>query len=487
MKTTNLVLLFVVTIIFMIGCDNQEETEDTVDIVPPEVEDNQIDSTREESYAIFAQNPIVQTNYTADPAPMVYNNTVYLYTTHDADETIDDFFTMPDWQCYSSTDMVNWTDHGIVASLKDFTWLDKTNGAWAPQCIERNGKFYLYCPIHGEGVSVLVSDSPTGPFKDPLGKRLIDSNHIWDDIDPTVYIDDNGQAYLFWGNPSIYYVKLNEDMVTYDRSIGNNGIVTMEMSAASFGSFDGGSRTSYEEAPWIYKRNNNYYLVYAANGIPEDIAYSMAPTIEGPWTYKGIIMKSARPLAFTIHPGVIDYKGNSYFFYHDQSLSGQGFKRSVSIEQFEYNEDGTIPLIVPTKEGIKESVSNLNPYERVEAETIAWAEGLKTKTDSKRSVYVTKIDNNDYIIVRSVDFGLGASTFDANVASGSTGGQIEIRLGGINGELLGVLNVKNTAGWEKWNVQKCDIKKVAGIHDLYFVFKGGNGELFNFDWWKFSK
>lgn len=435
----------------------------------------------------FAQNPIVQTYFTADPAPMVYNGTVYLYTTHDEDSTVNNFFTMYDWRCYSSTDMVNWTDHGTVASLKDFKWSDKTNGAWAPQCIERNGKFYLYCPIHGDGVAVLVADSPTGPFTDPIGKRLIDSDHVWQDIDPTVAIDDNGQAYLYWGNPQLWYVKLNDDMVSYDRSIGENGIVAVEMDEAAFGKStgrDGKPRSNYTEGPWIYKRKDLYYLIYAAAGIPEYIAYSTAPSIEGPWSYKGYIMERADHLAFTNHPGIIDFKGNSYFFYHSQELSkGEGFKRSVSVEQFRYNEDGSIPMIIPTNEGVRESVSTLNPYKKVEAETIAWSEGVKTAANDKAGVYVTEIDHGDYIRVRGVDFGKGAKKFAANIASASNNGQIELRLNDVDGELLGICEVKNTGGEQIWKTQTIKVKKVQGIHDLYFVFKGDNEKLFNFNWW----
>jgi arabinoxylan arabinofuranohydrolase len=436
---------------------------------------------------IVAQNPIVQTYFTADPAPMVHNGTVYVYTSHDEDETVKNFFTMYDWRCYSSKDMVNWTDHGAVASLKNFTWHDKTNGAWAPQGIERNGKFYLYVPIHGEGIAVLVSDSPTGPFTDPIGKRLIDSDHIWQDIDPTVAIDDNGQAYLYWGNPSLWYVKLNDDMISYDRSVGDNGIVSIEMTAEAFGSKagrDGKPGTTYTEGPWFYKRNGLFYMVYAAEGIPEYISYSTATSPVGPWTYRGQIMQRAPQLAFTNHAGIIDFSGNSYIFYHDQDLSkGEGFKRSVSVEQFTYNADGSIPLITPTKEGVTKSVANLDPYKRVEAETIAWSEGLKTAGNSQSGVYVTKIENGDYLKVRSVDFGKGAKSFQASVASASQGGNIEIRLGSPDGELLGTLAVKNTGGWQNWTTVNGKVKKVKGVHDLCFVFKGAEGELFNFDWW----
>ena len=398
---------------------------------------------------------------------------------------------MYDWRCYSSKDMVNWTDHGAVASLKNFAWMNKTNGAWAPQCIERNGKFYLYVPIHGEGISVLVSDSPTGPFTDPIGKRLIDSDHIWQDIDPTVAIDGEGQAWLYWGNPGLWYVRLNEDMISYDRSIGRDGIVSIEMTPESFGSKtgrDGKPGTTYTEGPWFYKRNNLYYMIYAAEGIPEYISYSTANSPEGPWAYKGQIMKRADHLAFTNHAGVIDFKGNSYIFYHDQALSiNQGFKRSVSVEQFSYNADGSIPLITPTKEGVTKSVANLDPYQEVEAETIAWSEGLKTAGNSQEGVYVTNIESGDYLQVRSVDFGKGAKTFEASVASASQGGKIEIRRNNPNGELLGTIDVKNTGGWLNWTTVKSNIKKINGIHDICFVFKGSEGELFNFDWWKLKK
>ncbi len=439
---------------------------------------------------VNSQNPIIQTYFTADPAPMVHNDTVFLYTTHDEDETVDNFFTMYDWRCYSSTDMVNWTDHGAVASLEDFAWSDKTNGAWAPQAIERNGKFYLYCPIHGDGIGVLVADSPTGPFRDPLGKRLIDSDNIWDDIDPTVFIDDDGQAYLYWGNPKIYYVKLNEDMVSYDRSIGENGIVSLEMTEEAFGKNDKEDAqhiSQYTEGPWLYKRNNIYYMIYAASGIPENIAYSTAPSAEGPWTFQGFIMERAPHLAFTNHPGIIDYKGNSYFFYHTQELSGgEGFKRSVSVEQFDFNEDGSIPLITPTKNGVEEAVSNLNPFQKNEAETIAWSEGVKTYKNGT-GIYVGNISDGDYIKVRDVDFDKGAKSFEFNVASDSEGGSMEIRLGSTDGTLLGVCDVKNTGGWQNWTVKSCKIDSTKGIHDLYFVFSGDTEKLFNFDWWRFKK
>src|SRR3954468_4854594 len=159
--------------------------------------------------ACRAENPIVQTVYTADPAPVVINNTLYVFTGHDEGGR---FFTMHDWCCLSTTDMVNWTDHGTPLSTRDFTWVK--DDAWAGQVIQRNGKFYYYVPMTPQRgdkmIGVAVSDKPEGPYKDALGKPLIGTGN--GNIDPTVFID-KGQAYLYWGNPALKYVKLNEDMI----------------------------------------------------------------------------------------------------------------------------------------------------------------------------------------------------------------------------------------------------------------------------------
>jgi len=566
-----------------------------------------------------ADNPIVQTNYTADPAPMVDKGTVYLYTTHDEDKTVRNFFTMNDWRCYSSTDMVNWTDHGAILNFKDFSWA--RGDAWAGQCVFRNGKYYFYVPINqkngGNVIGVAVSDSPTGPFNDAIGAPLLVGSGY---IDPTVFIDDDGQAYLYWGNPFLWYVKLNSDMISYDKNVG---VVQIPMTEQSFKlrtidahktfgwakSIDGSAShsvkgtgnkyywfvsavdkttnkkviglgvgdkaigpftdllgkplitehcgegninptvivdnnkvtyltwgntelwyakinsdmisydqtsgieqipadkkewfvskikgtinstekrtTTYEEGPWLYKRKAKYYMLYPAGGVPEHFAYSTSTKPTGPWIYGDTIMRVIKEGgAFTNHPGYIEFKGKPYLFYHSGALpGGGGFKRSVCIETFNYNPDGSIPLIQPTKVGVTESASNLNPYKRVEAETIAWEEGVEVAKDEKTGVYVADIHNGDYIKVRSVDFGKGAKTFEASVASATEGGSIEIHTDSTTGTLLGTCNVNPTSGTTNWAVQSCKVNKITGLHDIYFVFKGGEGNLFNFDWWVFK-
>jgi arabinoxylan arabinofuranohydrolase len=432
-----------------------------------------------------AQNPIIQTCYTADPAPMVYKDTVFLYTGHDEDKST--FFTMNDWRCYSTTDMVNWTDHGSPLSYKSFSW--SKGDAWAGQCIYRNGKFYYYVPVKktdgiGFGLGVAVSTRPTGPFVDAIGHSLTPGD--WGDIDPTVFIDDDGQAYLYWGNPALKYVKLNEDMISY-----SGEIVTVSFADGGFGKITGGARprSQYVEGPWFYKRKGLYYMIYPAGGVPEHLAYSTSKGPTGPWIYQDTIMPViGKGGAFTNHPGVIDYKGKSYLFYHNGDLpGGGGFDRSVCVAEYKYNKDGTIPRIIHSAEGITKSVGNFNPFVRNEAETMAWESGVKTGENEKVGVYVTNIDNGDYIKVRSVNFRKAAKSFEANVASLTGVGNIEIRLDNQTGTLLGTLAVKSTGGMHNWTVQSCKISKVKGEHDLYFVFKGSEGDLFNFDWWKFQQ
>ncbi|MBQ2522938.1 MAG: family 43 glycosylhydrolase, partial [Prevotella sp.] len=456
------------------------------------------------SYMAQAQNPFVQTWFTSDPAPMVHDGTMYVYTGHDEDNA--DFFWMQEWRVYSTKDMVNWTDHGSPLALESFSWAD--DRAWASQCIERDGKFYWYICAHsrlskGMAIGVAVSDSPTGPFRDAIGKPLFE-NGSWDHIDPTVFIDDDGQAWLYWGNPRVYYLKLNRDMISYEGELG-----MLPMTEEAFGSpamnereKDKKYKDSYVEGPWIMKApqiaqgktkkpsaqaQKAYYLLYAAGGVPEHISYSTAPSPTGPWTYAGPIMPLCETGSFTNHCGVADYQGHHYFFYHTGKLPhGGGFGRSVAVEEFQYNADGSFPTILPTNEGVS-PIATFNPFRRVEAETMAFSSGVKTEQNAQTGVYVSNIHNGDYIKLQAVEFGNKIPrTFTARVASALRGGTLEVRIDSLRGKLLTTINVPGTGGWEQWQTITEDIKSVvSGTHDLYFSFKGRKGpKLFNFDWWE---
>lgn len=421
---------------------------------------------------VNAQRPIIQTKYTADPAPMVYNDTVFLYTTHDEDDA--EGFKMQDWLLYTSTDMVNWTDHGVVASLKSFDWVKRDNGAWAEQVVERNGKFYMYCPIHGNGIGVLVSDSPYGPFKDPLAKPLVWQKEHWDDIDPTVFIDEDGQAYMYWGNPNCYYVKLNEDMISY-----SGDIVKLKETPEH-----------YQEGPWFYKRNGHYYLAFASTCCPEGIGYAMSDSPTGPWKTKGYIMRPTERTRGN-HPGIMDYKGKSYVFGLNYDLlkletNTHYERRSVSVAEMHYNEDGTIQEVPYWADTKLEQIGTFNPFRKVEAETMAWGYGLKTAPNADKSLSVVDVNNGEYICVRGVNFGKNkARRFEVS-ALPLEGGNLKIRLDAPDGKIVGNVNIPQGNETSKYELYSCEVNAVSGIHDLYLSFEGENNkDLFELDYWKF--
>lgn len=293
-------------------------------------------------------NPIITDVFTADPAPLVVGDTLYLYVGHD-EAYGDEMFNITEWLCYSTKDMKNWTSHGSIFKPSDFEW--GVSDAWASHMIEKDGKFYFYTTVqHGQphnskAIGVAVSDSPTGPFKDARGSALvIDSmtqGRPWDDIDPACFIDDDGQAYLVWGNGACYFAKLKPNMIEFDGEIrrleGLNG---------------------YTEGPWLHKRGDIYYLTYAAFAWEgaEKIAYATAPSIEGPWTYQGILTGSARN-SFTIHPGIVEFKDQWYLFYHHADLTIDGVhgtlgRRSVCVDYLEYDKDGKMKPVVQTDSGV---------------------------------------------------------------------------------------------------------------------------------------
>ena len=444
-----------------------------------------------------ADNPIVQNIYTADPAPMVSGDTLYLYTSHDEDELVKNFYTMNDWKCYSTKDMVNWTDHGTVLSKDDFKWMDTNDPrAWAPQCVERNGKFYMYVPVHkkngGMVIGVGVSDKATGPFVDAIGKPLIDEGD-WNDIDPTVFIDDDGQAYLYFGNPNLRYVKLNEDMLSYDTTIGEEGVVSLDMNESGFGPkvMENGElsrQCSYGEGPWFYKRGSLYYMVYAAfgpTGGAEHLAYSTSKSATGPWEYQGVIM-SSQGGCYTNHPGVVDFMGHSYLFYHDQRLKGGGsYHRSVSVEEFTYNEDGTFPTLNMTEDG-PAPIAKLDPYQWTEAETYAKGTNVESERNGTEGMNLCDIKNGSTIKVKNVDFGeKSAVSFSAAIASEKKA-TMELHLDSADGPLIGTLGIDNTGGEYIFKILSTDITNATGIHDLYMVFKGEDKvSLAKFDRWRF--
>lgn len=329
----------------------------------------------------LTDNPIIKDKFTADPAPMVYKETLYLYVGHD--EYYDGQntasggkeFNITEWLCYSTQDMKIWTDHGSVLKPTDFSWA--IGEAWASQVVEKDGKFYYYTtvqagePYNSKAIGVAIADSPTGPFTDAIGVPLITddmtpngSRGWWNDIDPTVFIDNDGTPWMCWGNATCFIVKLKKNMIELD-----SPIEILEM-------------PEFAEGPWIHKREGLYYLTYASHlgkRKSEMMAYATATAtaMEGPWTYRGVLTGQADN-SFTIHPGIVEFKNQWYLFYHNASLTVNGIsgaigRRAVCVDYLYYNADGTMAYVEQTKEGItippksEEDIKKIqNPYPEAE-------------------------------------------------------------------------------------------------------------------------
>lgn len=285
-------------------------------------------------------NPIIKHSYTADPAALVEDGKVWLFAGHDFAGGQKNY-KMKDWLVYSTPDLTNWTEYPVPMKITDFSWA-KSGDAFAGHVAKKDGKYYWYISTNWSGIGVGVADKPEGPYKDALGKPLLTnkdcfaSTHSWACIDPAVYTDEKGDSWIFWGNRECYYAKLKPNMIEIDG----------EVKQVKFDGFD------FTEAPWIHKRNDWYYLTYAS-GFPEKLAYAMSKNITGPWEYKGLLNEIAGN-SNTNHQAIIDFKGKSYFIYHNGALQtdGSSYSRSIAIEELFYNADGTIKKIVMTTEGV---------------------------------------------------------------------------------------------------------------------------------------
>jgi hypothetical protein len=468
-------------------------------------------------FAANAQNPIFKDAFTADPSPLVHNGRLYVYVGQD-EATGDQLFYMTGWRCYSTTDMKTWTSHGVIMKPTDFSW--GAADAWASQVVHKDGKFYLYVtvtgksPYGGRNVGVAVSDSPTGPFKDARGTPLIRDNmtnngKTWDDIDPTVFIDDDGQAYLCWGNPICYLVKLKPNMTEIDGTISQI------------------TPPNYAEGPWLYKRNNLYYLVYPAfvAGVgSEQMCYTTATNINGPWTYRGVLSGAAKN-SYTIHPGIVEYKGQNYFFYHNATLTLNGLgpatgRRSVCVEYLCYNADGTItqttagisvaspcpPVVVPVTQAPFKGTAWPIPG-RIEAEDydiggegVAFHEantsgnqGAATyrndEVDIEKTSDLDGTNNVGYTLNGEwLEFSVNVSATDKynlslRVATDGAGKTMHAEIDGIN--ITGAITVPNTSGFQTWQtVIVSNLSLTAGKHTLRLAF---DADYVNLNYVKFDK
>lgn len=486
-------------------------------------------------------NPLVSHKFGADPYHLVYNGRVYMYMTNDTQEwaarnnggSKNTYAAINTLSVISSSDLVNWTDHGNIAVAGPNGAAKWANNSWAPAVavkkINGKDKFFLYFANNGSSIGVLTADSPTGPWVDPIGKPIVNaqtpgaSNGKNWLFDPAVLVDDDGQGYLYFGgggedgsgssqnenNPkSSRVIKLGANMIS------TSGSAAVIDAPAIF------------ESSGIHKRNGKYYYSYSSNfgnggpgrlpGYPAHgvIAYMMADNPMGPWTpaqYKGTVLPNMYQF-FQVggnnHQSFFEFNGKWYISYHagtlDKALNNnvggntKGY-RSTHLNEVTYNADGTMRVVNADYKGVAQ-VGRLRPYSVNEAETIGWQNGVTTTniTEGSRqfpgssvNLAVNNIHNNDWIGVGGVDFGSsGAASITAKVKPLTNNGTIEVRLGSpdrnsSSSRLVATLNANTPAN--QWRDITAQVSGATGVQNVYFVFRGGSGALMEFDSWSFTQ
>ena len=434
------------------------------------------------SSTVKADYPIISNRYLADPAALVHEGRVYVYCSNDDESPVQGGYNIPNVVCISTNDMKNWTDHGIIFdAARDTTWAKKS---WAPTPIERDGRFFLYFGNGGANIGVAVSDSPTGPFKDVRGKPLLEhstpgvqpARNMWL-FDPGAFIDDDGQAYLYFGgngDNNVRVVKLKRDMMTLEGEV-------IKMQAKNF-----------FEAAWVFKRNSIYYFTYSANpkaGMSFDYMMSTESPISG-YTYAGRTSDQPPLNDNNHHAAQFEFKGKWYEIYHNRIVANEagiptGFRRNIALDSFDFDDEGKIIKKVPTLDNVVQ-VGFIDPFQRVEGETFNAQKGIETEPCKAGGMNLCDIQSGDWVKLRGVDFGDGARSFKVSIA-GEKGGKIEVRIGSSEGLLLGTCDVPATGGSQEWEEATTNIKRITGAIDVCLKFVGGDGDLFNVDWWQFSK
>ena len=304
-----------------------------------------------------AQNPIIRDQFSADPTARVFNNKVYVYPSHDIvppDGQRQDWFCMEDYHVFSSENLTDWTDHGMIVTQNKVPWVRPDSySMWAPDCIERNGKYYFYFPSApkggmGFGVGVAIADKPEGPFVcEPEPIKGING------IDPCVLLASDGNAYIFWGNGRC--AKLKDNMKEIADDTPKEKVKWGEREFEMYGvNCLKGLPNRQAEGPFAFEYNGNYYLTYPyVRENTEVLGYAMSKNPMGPYEYKGIIMAEHENGCWTNHHSIINYKGQWYLFYHHNDFSPRDDKRrSVCIEKLYFNADGTIKEVKPTMRGV---------------------------------------------------------------------------------------------------------------------------------------
>ena len=430
--------------------------------------------------AVSAQNPFVMDKFTADPSARVFGDRVYVYPSHDIPCTEGrgrvGWFCMEDYHVYSSANLTDWTDHGMIVHQNKVPWVKpESYSMWAPDCIERNGKYYFYFPTtpkdtstYGRGftIGVAVADKPEGPYSpEPTPIKGVKG------IDPNVFIDKDGQAYLYWSQQNIYVAKLKENML----ELASEPVILQDLPTKGL-----------KEGPYMIERNGKYYLTYPhVENKVERIEYAIGDNPFGPFKVAGVIMDESPTGCWTNHHSLLQFKNQWYFFYHHNDLSPQFDKnRSIRVDSLSFNTDGTIKKVIPTLRGVGLTDASKNiqidRYSHIsdKGASIAFLDTL-----NKFKGWKTVFENSkSWIQYNSVEFGKKRKRTAVVRAFSKTGGTLQIRLNNAQGPVIAMVKIAKGNDWKDIRASISSFK--PGVqHVVVSSTENGNVEV---DWIRFE-
>ena len=435
---------------------------------------------------VTAQNPIIRDQFTADPTARVFNGKVYLYPSHDIfppEGQRQDWFCMEDYHVFSSENLTDWTDHGMIVTQNKVPWVRPDSySMWAPDCVYRNGKYYFYFPSapkdgRGFAVGVAIADNPEGPFiPEPEPIKGING------IDPCVLQASDGNAYIFWGNGRCAKLKENMKELADDtpREKVKWGEREFEMMGVNCLK-DLPNRQA--EGPFAFEYNGNYYLTYPyVRENTEVLGYAMSKNPMGPYEYKGLIMAEQPNGCWTNHHSIINYKGQWYLFYHHNYFSPNDDKRrSACIEKLFFNADGTIQEVKQTLRGVGINKAT----EKIEIDRYSSASNdvttaLIDTVNTFRSYQATLPTKGSWIQYNDIDFSVLTDGYLIMSVKASDNTELCVREKSAKGKILARIKLEvkpDEPARNQWLTQTTKLEYIPkGVTDLV-ITNEGNGAL----------
>ncbi len=458
-----------------------------------------------------AENPLVSYHYLADPAAFVMDSAFYIIADTD-DESGDDGYTIKSYYAFSSEDMQNWTDYGMIFSAgREVSY---ATGAWAPGAVAVDGQIYIVYPNGASGIGMLTASNIAGPYTDPAGKLLIggwgsfagsvDCDGIAWCFDPAIFIDDDGSAYITYGGGNSDSRPYGDNFDLYKLNALTPTNVSLDVSSKV--ALQGA--TNSFEASYIHKYNGKYYLTY--NDRSQHISYAISENVSGPYAYMGTFMENPNINGTNInaynnnHHGIAEFKGHWYVAYHDRRLAlasehpaslgvedpAPAYHRSLSIDEFTYDGEKMNPLKF-TDEGPAQ-IKNFNPYKAYPALTSSKQRNVSSRSDYTAGrpivhVLTPKASKESWIRISGADFAAGAKSFSVTASSVAEGNRVEIRRDSVGGILAGACELPQTGSWGTYERTDCAVENLSGVVDYFFlVFKGSADSTMGIVSWSFE-